>query len=67
MPGGSVVSDAEAAQFRATGVLLKPAFFTREEAIAMRRSVDELRRRGLMANLQVSSAGAPGDKQAARP
>lgn len=52
----AAVSDAEAAQFRATGVLLKPAFFTGDEAAALRRAVDELRGRGLMGNILVDGA-----------
>ena len=47
----AAVSDAEAARFRATGVLHKPRFFTGEEAAAMRRCVETLQRRGLMGNI----------------
>lgn len=52
----AAVSDLEAAQFQATGVLLKPAFFSTEETMAMRRSVDVLRDRGLMGNILVDAA-----------
>eukprot|EP01045_Picozoa_sp_COSAG04_P045018 COSAG04_NODE_15566_length_528_cov_0.512821_1_plen_59_part_01 len=47
----AAVSDAEAARFRATGVLHKPRFFTGAEADAMRRCVETLQRRGLMGNI----------------
>ena len=50
---GATVSAQEVATFRSAGTLLKPSFFTPDEAAAMRQSVEVLRRRKLLANLQV--------------
>ena len=56
MASGAAVSAQEVATFRSTGTLLKPSFFTADEAAAMRQSVEDLRRRKLLANLQVDGA-----------
>ena len=47
----AAVTDAEAAQFRETGVLLKPNFFSTEEARAMKAAVEELRSAGHMTDI----------------
>jgi len=54
------VRPADVEAFRTSGVLVMPNFFTAEEAAAMRRSVADLRDRGLMSNLMVDApAGEP--------
>ena len=47
----AAVTDAEAAEFRETGVLLKPRFFSAEEARAMKAAVEELRSAGHMTDI----------------
>ena len=52
----AIMSAADVAQFRSTGFVLKPQFFSTAEAAAMRRTVDELQQRGLMASILLDPA-----------
>ena len=50
------VGECDVRRFRAVGWVAKEAFFSSEEAAAMRAAVEELRHRDLMANILVDGA-----------